>query len=139
MKKRLSHNLWFKRSLRGVLVLLVVLVAAAGLGQAAASPAPQAAPSASPLHPTFPLLDANGENVLTSGEPVSTMHTCGGDCHNTTFIEQHSFHADLGLADFGAEDLQLAQPWDQSRGVFGKWDPLIVPLSVVQPTPSGST
>ena len=38
----------------------------------------------------------------TSGQAVSTMQTCGS-CHDTTFIEQHSFHADLGLSDFGAE------------------------------------
>ena len=132
MKMPLLHNLWYQRPLRGALVLLVVLVATVGLGQASANPAPQAsanpapqaAPPAAPLHPTFPLLDADGENVLTSGEAVSTMNTCGGACHNTTFIEQHSFHADLGLADFGAAELELAQPWDQSRGVFGKWDPL---------------
>ncbi|MCZ7673338.1 MAG: hypothetical protein M5U34_42605 [Chloroflexi bacterium] len=31
----------------------------------------------SPLHPTYPLLDKDGDNVLDSGAPVSTMATCG--------------------------------------------------------------
>lgn len=77
----------------------------------------------SSFHPTFALLDASGKPVLTSGQPVSTMRTCGS-CHDTTFIEQHSFHADMGLADFTMPKLTLAQPWDASRGLFGKWDPL---------------
>jgi len=29
----------------------------------------------SPLHPTFTMLDENGENVLESGQPVSTINT----------------------------------------------------------------
>lgn len=110
--------------MRWALVLLAVIMAAAGLGQASASPNHQTLPSVAPLHPTFPLLDINGENVLSSGAAVSTMRTCGGACHATEYIEQHSYHADLGLADFRTENLQLSQPWDQSRGVFGKWDPL---------------
>jgi thiosulfate reductase cytochrome b subunit len=48
----------------------------------------------SPLHPTFPLLDASGENVLVSGEPVSTMTTCGA-CHNTEFINEHNAHREV--------------------------------------------
>ncbi len=51
------------------------------------------------------------------------MQSCGA-CHDTAFIEQHSFHSDLGLGDFGRDDVTLAQPWDQSSGLFGKWDPL---------------
>ena len=52
-----------------------------------------------PLHPTFALLDENGENVLNSGNPVSTMQTCG-QCHDTEFIQSHAFHSDLGLSDY---------------------------------------
>lgn len=74
----------------------------------------------SPLHPTFPLLDAEGQNVLESGQPVSTMKTCGS-CHDTAFITEHSFHADVGLSDYTES---VVQPWDNSPGLFGRWDPL---------------
>ncbi len=92
-----------------------------------AAPVADVATQISPLHPTFVLLDENGVPVLTSGAPVSTMRTCGF-CHDTAFIEEHSFHADLGLADFADPNVALAQPWDSSRGLFGKWDPLIYRL-----------
>ena len=59
----------------------------------------KAAAEDSPLHPTFPLLNKDGENVLDADGPVSTMQTCG-DCHDTIFIEQHSFHTDVGLSAF---------------------------------------
>ncbi len=79
----------------------------------------------SPLHPTFPLLDENGENVLTSGAPISTMNTCGA-CHDTEFITQHSFHADLGLSDIGpAGSTNSGRAWDTSPGLFGKWNPIM--------------
>lgn len=77
----------------------------------------------SPLHPNFVLLDSKGVPVLTSGAAVSTMRTCG-TCHETAYITEHSFHADLGLADFANPNVDLAQPWDSSRGLFGKWDAL---------------
>ncbi|MEZ4834555.1 MAG: hypothetical protein R2873_21615 [Caldilineaceae bacterium] len=86
---------------------------------------PNALPSGSPLHPVFALLDADGNNVLESGMPVSTMRTCGS-CHDTEFIAEHSFHADLGLGDFtdpGA--VTGGNAWDTSPGTFGKWNPLI--------------
>ena len=76
------------------------------------------APAASPLHPDFALLDADGVNVLESGNAVSTMQTCG-QCHDTEFIVQHSFHADLGLSDYRATSEMNA-----SNGTFGRWDPL---------------
>ena len=78
----------------------------------------------SPLHPTFPLLDQNGENVLDSGQPVSTMETCG-TCHDTDFIADHSFHTSVGLDDLGAPgSLEGSRPWEMSPGLFGAWDPL---------------
>lgn len=110
----------------GSLLLLVLLGAFAALGPAdlwARDQVAQEPGEPSPLHPTFPLLDAEGRNVLSSGAAVSTMRTCG-DCHDTEFIEQHSFHVDLGLSDVGRTDLALARPWDSSRGLFGRWDPL---------------
>ena len=75
---------------------LAILFVLAGL--VTANQAVQAEKSArttaqlSPIHPTFPLLDENGENVLESGGAVSTMKTCG-ECHDTEFIVEHSYHA----------------------------------------------
>ena len=78
----------------------------------------------SSLHPTFPFLDEQGENVLDSGEPVSTLNTCG-TCHDTDFISTHSFHADVGLNDFSpAGEIPGGRSWDTSPGLFGRWDPL---------------
>ncbi|MGD8584942.1 MAG: hypothetical protein PVJ75_06295, partial [Chloroflexota bacterium] len=77
------------------------------------------------FHPTFPLLDQAGENVLDSGEPVSTIQTCGA-CHDTEFIEEHSFHADVGLSEMTAPgDSGSGRAWDTSPGLFGRWNPLI--------------
>lgn len=101
-----------------VMGLLGAAAVAAALLVGGADPA--GAQGGSPLHPTFPLLDANGENVLESGQPVSTMQTCG-TCHDTAFIAEHSFHADVGLQDYGTGGFQ---PWDTSPGLFGRWDPL---------------
>lgn len=85
----------------------------------------QAEAQGSPLHPTFPFLDENGENVLDSGKPVSTMQTCGS-CHDTTFIAQHSFHADVGLSELTQPGtVQGGEAWDTSPGYFGRWDPLL--------------
>jgi thiosulfate reductase cytochrome b subunit len=78
----------------------------------------------SPFHPTYPLLDEAGENVLDSGRPVSTMETCGA-CHDAEFIEEHSFHADVGLSDMTAPGQTASdRPWDSSPGLFGRWNPL---------------
>lgn len=98
--------------------VLVLLAAVLGIRSVLAH---QQAPSASPpasLHPTFGLLDQDGEHVLSSGSPVSTMKTCG-QCHDTAFIESHSFHSDLGLADYEENGSLHSSP-----GVFGKWNPL---------------
>jgi thiosulfate reductase cytochrome b subunit len=75
-----------------------------------------------PIHPQFPLLDADGANVLDSGEPLSTMTTCGS-CHETEFIATHSSHASVGLNSFSDPGQQSSgQPWDLSPGLFGKWN-----------------
>lgn len=119
MKTRiLSDKKWLVSLI--ALALVVTGLTVWGIQQVLAlrSAAPAALPSA--FHPVFAMLDASGENVLKSGLPVSTMKTCG-ECHDTAFIETHSFHADLGLASY-----QSAQDsWDASPGAFGKWDPLI--------------
>lgn len=112
------------RTLGLLLVLVVGMGVILGSQRVQAHPLPQATSGPlSPLHPTFALLDSVGKPVVQSGQAVSTMRTCGS-CHDATFIEQHSFHADLGLADFTNPTPLLAQPWDASRGIFGKWDPL---------------
>lgn len=77
---------------------------------------------ASPIHPEFPLLDEDGKNVLESGNPVSTMNTCG-DCHDTAFIVDHSYHVSAGLNDLTSPGNTVTErPWDVSPGVFGSWN-----------------
>lgn len=105
---------------RALLVLglgLLTTLLAFGIVLANRPETPTAQPS--PLHPPVILLDTAGQNVLESGQPVSTMQTCGA-CHDTDFIASHSFHADLGLSDYQAQ----SGSWDASTGTFGKWDPL---------------
>jgi thiosulfate reductase cytochrome b subunit len=112
--KILSNKLFLSLS------ILAIVALAFGVQQVLASPNNTPAAEPSPMHPTFAMLDANGENVLTSGQSVSTMKTCGA-CHDTDFIESHSFHADLGLSTYAP----TVDNWNASAGVFGKWDPLI--------------
>lgn len=113
----------FKRYLIvGVLTIGVLLIGASAAAQSPTQEEPT--PQGSPLHPVFTLLDANGENVLTSGQPVSTMQTCGV-CHDTAFIAEHSFHADVGLSGFSAAgSLENGRAWDTSLGYFGRWNPI---------------
>lgn len=88
------------------------------------------------LHPTFPLLDENGENVLDTDQPVSTMNTCGA-CHDTDFIASHSFHSDAGLSTFAAPGTVVGgQVWDMSAGIFGRWNPLTYRTLSPSATPS---
>jgi thiosulfate reductase cytochrome b subunit len=83
-----------------------------------------AAAQGAPLHPTFPLLDRDGRNVLDSGNPVSTMETCGA-CHDSEFIAEHSFHTDAGLNEMTAPgETGSGRAWDTSTGLFGRWNPL---------------
>ena len=98
---------------------LLLLALALGINTALAAPTTVPATQASVIHPDFPLLDADGVNVLESGGAISTMQTCG-QCHDTEFIQSHAFHSDLGLSDFNPGNDGL----DSSNGLFGKWDPL---------------
>lgn len=107
------------------LTFLAVVLLCLGLGAALLFAIDQTAGAqGSPFHPTFALLDENGDSVLDSGFPISTMQTCGA-CHDATFIEEHSFHADIGLSTV-TEPGQTAdgRPWDTSDGLFGRWNPL---------------
>ncbi len=94
---------------------LVVLAATAVLPAARAA----GAEPLKSLHPDVALLDAAGANVLASGQPVSTMKTCGA-CHDAGYIASHAFHVDLGLRVFKPS----ATSWNASPGLFGQWDPL---------------
>ncbi len=77
-----------------------------------------------PMHPTFPLLDEDGNHVLDSGNPISTIQTCGG-CHDAEFIADHSFHTDVGLSGMTAPgETGNGRAWDTSAGLFGKWNPI---------------
>ena len=108
----------------GFIVLLLALALLSTSQPALAMKSSSVDRQASPLHPTFPFLDQEGENVLDTGEPVSTMKTCG-DCHDTAFIESHSFHADVGFEDIGLPgSTQSGRAWDTSPGLFGKWNPI---------------
>ena len=114
-----------RRNLLISLALLALLALSAWtVNQALAGPKLAPASQASPIHPAFALLDAQGQNVLDSGAALSLGQTCGA-CHDTAFIEQHSFHADLGLSSFTTPGQTGAgTPWDSSTGPFGKFDPL---------------
>lgn len=112
-----KHLYW---PILALLLLATGIFAREALARASARPAAQA----SPLHPAFTLLDRDGENVLESGQPLSTMQTCG-QCHDTAFIAGHSFHADLGLSEtYPAGSAPSGRPWDTSTGPYGGWNPL---------------
>lgn len=108
-----------------LLFIIVLLTAASAVGVifAKATVPVQTMGLASSIHPQFAFLDQQGQNVLATGQPVSTMKTCG-QCHDTNFIISHSFHADLGLSSFSDVSSSASHPWDQSDGLFGKWNPL---------------
>ncbi len=113
--KNITHfNARLKWIAAGTLLLLAAL-AGVGIRFASANNSEVPQTQASPIHPAFAFLDADGTNVLTSKAPVSTMKTCG-QCHDTDFIASHSFHSDLGLSDI--------QVRKASTGLFGQWDPL---------------
>ncbi len=81
------------------------------------------------LHPEVPLLDAQGEKVIDSGQPLSTMTTCGGDCHDSNYIMAHSDHADAGAGELGGG---VRHDWEAGPGYFGNWDPLSYDLDGLQ-------
>jgi len=77
---------------------------------------------ANPMHPEVPILDANGVPVIESGLPMSSMVSCGGDCHQTTYIMANSDHADAGANRLGQDEVK--HEWQQGNGYFGGWNPL---------------
>jgi thiosulfate reductase cytochrome b subunit len=78
--------------------------------------------AAKDLHPDVPIRDAQGNFVIDSGLPMSTMSSCGGDCHETSYIMANSDHADAGAGQLGQGI--PAHGWQQGPGYFGGWDPL---------------
>ncbi len=105
---------WLFRAAMGLGLLCVVLP-----GQEAnrgSSPAPRLA------HPPVILKDEAGRNVLESGKPISTRHTCGGDCHDYDFIAD-SFHFQQGKTEM--DPLLLSShgvsSFNSSPGMFGKF------------------
>ena len=119
----LSGHLPLRRYLMFGLAILFVLAGLAAANQAVGAEKPaRVAVQLSPIHPAFPLLDENGENVLESGGAISTMNTCGA-CHDTKFIVEHSYHASVGTNDLTAPGQTASErPWDISPGFFGKWN-----------------
>ncbi len=89
----------------GLVVVAIALFGAAAvvIAQEATETAPVSLPrdDGSPLHPVYPLLDANGENVTITGQPISTVQTCG-TCHDTAYITTHTLHGDGGRTAAGA-------------------------------------
>jgi thiosulfate reductase cytochrome b subunit len=77
------------------------------------------------MHPTFPLLDEDGRNVLNSGAPLSTLQTCG-NCHDADFISTHSFHSTLGFENMTSPgNTASGRAWDTSAGPYGRWNPIL--------------
>lgn len=104
----------------GVLILVLALGLVYGVQQTFATRQPNLPEAeAAHIHPSFAILDAEGQNVLESGAPISTMQTCG-QCHDTEYIVSHSFHADLGLSDYKPGPGLNASP-----GAFGQWNSLV--------------
>lgn len=102
----------------------VLLICGASVGQ---SPKAEAggAGTAKPLklaHPSVVLKDEAGQNVLTTGKPISTRQSCGGDCHDYDFIA-NSFHFQQGKSEMDRALLAShgVPPFNTSPGMFGKF------------------
>jgi thiosulfate reductase cytochrome b subunit len=122
-KSNPQHHLYGRKLIQAGVIILVLVgsiliteqVVSADLSQ-------EKAEQTSPIHPTFPLLDEDGMNVLDSGKPISTMNTCG-ECHDTDFINDHSYHVSAGLNELTLPGTTVTQrPWDFSPGFFGTWN-----------------
>ncbi len=133
-KLQLPSTKFWLIALLGLAALLLMAQQTLAQDDAPAEPTP----TGPPLHPNFALLDAEGNNVLDSGEPVSTMNSCGV-CHDAEFIAGHSSHVDAGLSEMSAPgETGNGRSWDISTGTFGKWSRPIpeMRIGVVRSTPS---
>ncbi len=99
---------------------LAALLCAASLAQTPETPDAAAKPPKL-AHPQIVLKDETGQNVLTSGKPISTRKTCG-DCHDYDFIA-NSFHFQQGKNEMDRALLSShgAAPFNTSPGMFGKF------------------
>jgi len=103
---------------------LVGLAVVSFLAAAALALASPASADINTAHPQFTMLDSDGVNVIESGNPVSTMKTCG-QCHDTAFIESHDYHVSAGLGSITTPGgTASGRAWDTSTGWFGKWNPI---------------
>lgn len=93
------------KTLRGALLAALLLWAGAGFA----------------VHPPVVLLGPDGESVLRTGQPVSTVQSCCR-CHDTRYIATHSYHAWLGADEQAA--VASGRPWDWGLGPLGRWNPL---------------
>ncbi|MEZ4666379.1 MAG: cytochrome b/b6 domain-containing protein [Anaerolineae bacterium] len=90
MMKHILRHSYIALATVGIVLVIVGLSAGISMAQEPTT-LPTADPVTSPLHPVFPLLDKDGAPVVQSGQPVSTLKTCG-DCHDTDFITQNTTH-----------------------------------------------
>jgi thiosulfate reductase cytochrome b subunit/cytochrome c553 len=106
----------------GISLILITVAVLVNQNIASASAPESGSEQTSPLHPPIPFLDENGESVLESGNPVSTINSCGS-CHDTDFITKHSFHVSAGFNDISVPGSTVTErPWDISPGYFGSWN-----------------
>lgn len=126
-KKKSTQSRWRISGILLAATFLVIGIAITGtnaLAEGDPPPEEEKLPSSSVFHPSFPLLDENGDNVLDSGNAISTMETCGA-CHDAEFIEKHSYHAKAGLDSMmPAGETPTERAWDTSPGFFGTWNPI---------------
>ena len=124
LRKFENRPIRLRAALLGASLALLTLAAGLLVQQVYAHRQTSQTALASPLHPTFLLLDKDGKNVLESGAPLSPEQTCG-QCHDTAYITSHGFHFDLGANEPApAGQVPGGQPWDTSPGLYGKWNPL---------------
>jgi hypothetical protein len=81
------------------------------------------------FHPPVVFLDGEGQSVLKSGRPISTLTTCG-QCHDTHYIATHNDHASPGRDEQASP--ATAAGWrtgDYHRGPFARRN-LLFPAEV---------
>lgn len=129
MRRGLSNSsIWVTVKASGISLALAAaaLLCATAFGQdsirGANGPGPGDAKVAKLAHPLIVLKDENGQSVLTTGKPISTRQTCGGDCHDYEFIT-NSFHFQQGKTEMDRALLAShgAPSFNTSPGMFGKF------------------
>ncbi|MEZ5064240.1 MAG: cytochrome b/b6 domain-containing protein [bacterium] len=110
-----------RRSLATATILSAGVAFVIGAGASEPHATAHADDPARTIHPTFPLLDRNGEHVLDSGAGVSPTATCG-QCHDTAFIAEHDLHAKISRRDPAAGLARLTAAertsWERADGTL---------------------